>query len=167
VAAFARNSSFSALRWLDQRSRAPYIRAMDIRQITPDYAVAPQIEPTDLPAIAEAGFTTIICNRPDHEIPAELSAQVMQTATEAAGLTFVLNPVVHTGLTMEIVELQRDTLANATGPVLAYCASGNRSTIVWGLGQAGTLSTDEIINRASEAGYNLHGMRSQLDAMGG
>lgn len=140
---------------------------MNIRQITPEYAVAPQIEPADLPAIAAAGFTTIICNRPDHEIPVELSADIMKTATEAAGLTFVLNPVVHTGLTMEIVELQRDTLANASGPVLAYCASGNRSTIVWGLGQAGTLPTDEIISRASDAGYNLHGLRGQLDAMAG
>ncbi|MEM1303023.1 MAG: TIGR01244 family sulfur transferase [Pseudomonadota bacterium] len=138
---------------------------MDIRQITPNYAVAPQIEPTDLPDIAAQGFTTIICNRPDFEIPAELSAQVMQTATEAAGLSFVLNPVDHSGLTMQIVELQRETVANAAGPVLAYCASGNRSTIVWGLGQAGTMPTDDIINAAGAAGYSLHGLRGQLDAM--
>lgn len=35
---------------------------MDIRDITPTYSVTPQIEPADLPDIAAAGFTTVICN---------------------------------------------------------------------------------------------------------
>ncbi len=30
---------------------------MDIRPITADYAVSPQIDPADLPAIKAAGFT--------------------------------------------------------------------------------------------------------------
>jgi len=38
---------------------------MDIRQLSPQYAVSPQIDASDVPAIAEAGFGTIICNRPN------------------------------------------------------------------------------------------------------
>ncbi len=38
---------------------------MEIRALTPTYAVSPQIEATDLPAIKAAGYTTIIDNRPD------------------------------------------------------------------------------------------------------
>ena len=140
---------------------------MDIRQITPAYSVSPQIDPNDLPAIAAAGFTTILCNRPDHEIPAELSADVMEIAAQNAGLTFVRNPVVHTALTAEIVKLQRDTLDASEGPVLAYCASGTRSTIVWGLGQAGTLSSDDIVIKAAAAGYDLAGLKPQLDSLAG
>ena len=49
---------------------------MDIRQITPDYFVSPQIDPADLPAIAEAGFTRVICNRPDAENPPSHQAQM-------------------------------------------------------------------------------------------
>ncbi|MDO9527336.1 MAG: sulfur transferase domain-containing protein, partial [Gemmobacter sp.] len=37
---------------------------MDIRALTPDYAVSPQISPSDLPAIKAAGYSTVICNRP-------------------------------------------------------------------------------------------------------
>ena len=66
---------------------------MDIRQITPDYAVSPQIEPADIAAIKAAGFRTVICNRPDEEVTAELGAAAMRDAAEAAGLAFVDNPV--------------------------------------------------------------------------
>jgi uncharacterized protein (TIGR01244 family) len=38
---------------------------MEIRAITPDYAVSPQIEPDDVPAIALEGYRVVICNRPD------------------------------------------------------------------------------------------------------
>ncbi|MDE3029426.1 MAG: TIGR01244 family phosphatase, partial [Paracoccaceae bacterium] len=41
---------------------------MEIRALTPDYAVSPQIEPADVAAIKAAGYTTVICNRPDREI---------------------------------------------------------------------------------------------------
>jgi len=140
---------------------------MDIRQITPDYAVSPQIEPTDLPAIAAAGFRVVICNRPDAEVPQELSAEVMRIAAEAAGLDFVVNPVTHQTLNMDMVAVQMAALDAAGGPVLAYCASGTRSTIVWSLGSAGLLPTDEIIAVAAQAGYDLFGLRPRLEALAG
>ncbi len=45
---------------------------MDIRPLTPDYAVSPQIDPGDLPAIKAAGYVMVIDNRPDGEIPPHL-----------------------------------------------------------------------------------------------
>ena len=140
---------------------------MDIRQITPDYAVSPQIEPTDLPAIAAAGFRVVICNRPDAEVPQELSAAVIGIAAEAAGLGFVVNPVTHQTLNMDMVAAQMAALDAAGGPVLAYCASGTRSTIVWSLGSAGRMPTDEIIAAAARAGYDLFGLRPRLEALAG
>jgi uncharacterized protein (TIGR01244 family) len=140
---------------------------MDIRQITPDYAVSPQIEPADMPAIKAAGFRTIICNRPDAEVPQELSAEVMRIAAEAAGLGFVVNPVTHQTLNMDMVAEQMAALTEAGGPVLAYCASGTRSSIVWSLGQAGQIPTDDIIAATAKAGYDLAGLRPRLDALAG
>lgn len=140
---------------------------MDIRQISPTYAVSPQIAVEDIPAIAEAGFTTIICNRPDAEIPPRHHAAAIEAAAKAAGLTFVINPVTHQGLNMDMVQLQKTTLDQSGGPVLAYCASGTRSSIVWSLGQAGELPTDEIIAATAAAGYDLAGMRPQLDHLAG
>ena len=92
---------------------------MDIRPITPDYAVSPQIAPSDLPAIKAAGYTTILDNRPDSEIPAELHTPAIRAAAEALGLTFIANPVIGGALTMENVAAQGAAIAAATGPVLA------------------------------------------------
>jgi uncharacterized protein (TIGR01244 family) len=39
----------------------------DIRRVTPDFAVAPQLTEADLEAVAKAGFKTLIANRPDGE----------------------------------------------------------------------------------------------------
>ena len=138
---------------------------MDIRPITPAYAVSPQIAPEDIPAIAAAGYTTILCNRPDAEVPHELSAAVMRIAAEAAGLRFVENPVTHQSLNMAMVTVQTAAMAASIGPVLAYCASGTRCSIVWSLGQAGQIDTDAIIAATARAGYDLSGMRPRLDAL--
>lgn len=138
---------------------------MDIRRITPDYAVSPQIEPEDVPALKEAGFTTVICNRPDEEIPVELQSDVLRVAVEAAGLTFIDNPVVHSALTLDIVNAQSAALAAADGPVFAYCASGNRCAIVWALGQAGKMPTEDIIAATAAAGYQHAHLAPQIDAL--
>ncbi|WP_224823271.1 TIGR01244 family sulfur transferase [Cognatishimia sp. MH4019] len=138
---------------------------MDIRALTPDYAVSPMIDPEHMPAIAEAGYTTVICNRPDGEIPPSHHASVMKAAAEAAGLTFVENPVLGGAMTMENVTSQGAAVAEATGPVLAYCASGTRSSVVWSLSQAGQMSTDDIIAATTRGGYQLDHMRPQIDAM--
>jgi uncharacterized protein (TIGR01244 family) len=138
---------------------------MDIRPLTPHYAVSPQISPEDLPLIAEAGFSAVICNRPDAENPPEWHAAAMAEAAQAAGLQFHNLPLTHQTMTPENAARQRDLIDAATGPVLAYCASGTRSSVIWSLGQAGHLSTDEILAATAQAGYQLDQLRPALDAM--
>jgi uncharacterized protein (TIGR01244 family) len=108
---------------------------MDIRYLSPDYAVSPQIEPRDVARLKEAGFTTVICNRPDEEIPEALHAEALRAAVEGAGMTFVVNPIAKGGMSEENIAAQTAAMAGAAGPVFAYCASGNRSSIVWALTQ--------------------------------
>ncbi len=138
---------------------------MDIRPLSPTYAVSPQIQPEDCTAIAAAGFTTIICNRPDTEIPPDCHAAAVEAAALGAGLQFVILPITHQTMTAENVATQRATLDAAEGPVLAYCASGTRSSIIWSLGQAGDLPSDEIIAATMQAGYDLRGLQPQLDML--
>jgi len=64
-----------------------------------------------------------------------------------------------------MVSAQRAAMDEATGPVLAYCASGTRSSIVWSLGQAGDLPSDDIIGATAKAGYDLRGLHPQLEAL--
>ena len=138
---------------------------MDIRALTPAYAVSPQIAPSDLPAIKAAGYTTVINNRPDSEIPAPLQDQTMRAAAEALGLNFVTNPVISGGLTMDNVAAQRAAVAAAPGPVFAYCASGNRCSIVWALMNAGSQPAEDLIAVPARFGYDLRHLKGQLEAL--
>lgn len=138
---------------------------MDIRQISDGFAVAPQIEPTDMVAIAAAGFVMVINNRPDAEVPPSHQSTAMQAAAEAAGLTYVANPVQNGGLTMDMVTAQGDAAATATGPVLAWCRSGTRSSMVWALSQAGKIPTPDIVAQLASAGYQIPGLEQQIDAL--
>jgi uncharacterized protein (TIGR01244 family) len=138
---------------------------MDIRPLTETYAVSPQIDPADLPAIKAAGFTTVIDNRPDAEIPPHLHTAVIEQAARALGLEFVVNPIIGGAMTLQNVEAQAAAMAEAAGPVLAYCASGNRSSVVWALAHAGTRPTDELIGLPARFGYQLEGLRGQIEAL--
>jgi len=138
---------------------------MDIRPLTDGYAVSPQIAAEDAQTLAEAGFRTVICNRPDGEVPGEFQAEAIRAAVEAAGITFVLNPVIGGAITPENVSAQGAAIAEQPGPVLAYCASGNRSSIVWAMSQAGTRPVDELIATPAQHGYNLEPMRPILEQL--
>lgn len=138
---------------------------MDIRALTPAYAVSPQIEPADIPALKAAGYTTVIDNRPDAEIPGEVQTDAVRAAAEAAGLTFVANPVIGGALTQANVDAQRAAIEAATGPVFAYCASGNRSSVVWALASAGTMPVDDLIGIPARFGYQLEHLRPTLEQL--
>lgn len=139
---------------------------MQIRELQPGYAVSAQIEPSDMAALAAAGFATVINNRPDAENPVERRSAAMRAAATAAGLTFVDNPINPGQLTMQNVTTQRDAIDAANGrPVFAYCASGNRSSIVWALSQAGRQDSGALIEAAARWGYRLEQFRSQIESL--
>ena len=65
----------------------------DIRPVTPDFAVAPQLSPDDMATVAERGFTLVINNRPDEEVEGQPTSAQMQAAAESAGMHYVHIPV--------------------------------------------------------------------------
>lgn len=104
---------------------------MDIRQVTDDYAVSGQIAADDIKAIKEAGFRSIICNRPDAEQPGQPTAAEIAVAAEAADLIFRHIPFVGGQMTEEDVAKMAEALDEIPGPVFAYCRSGARSTNIF------------------------------------
>jgi len=119
--------------WQDCRQRVREDDTMEYRQISDDYSVSGQIQPEDIVAIKEAGFRSVICNRPDNEQPGQPSADSVQAAAEAAGLAFRYIPVISGQITMDNVEDQAEALDELEGPVFAYCRSGARCTNLYGL----------------------------------
>ncbi len=137
---------------------------MDIRQITPRFFAAPQISPEDLPEIAAAGIKRVLCNRPDAEVPPDHQMAAIEAAAIQAGLEFVAQPLTHQNMTPEVIAANRALMDACDGPVLAYCASGTRSTIAWALAAAKEMPVDEILTAARAGGYDLANLRPALEA---
>ncbi len=138
---------------------------MDIRPITETYAVSPQISVEDVRTLADNGFTTVICNRPDAEIPPSHHAEVIQQAVEELGMRFVDIPIHPTGLSQDVIAIHKEAIDTSDGPVFAYCASGNRSTLISALTQAGLQPTDAIISAGAAQGYNVEMLRGMIDML--
>jgi uncharacterized protein (TIGR01244 family) len=128
----------------------------DFRKVTDDFAVAPQIAIDDVAAAADQGFTLVINNRPDGEAPDQPSSAQMEAAARAAGVDYAYIPV-RGGPTLEQIEAVEAAIAEAKGPVLAFCRSGTRSIVTWSLGQArtGARERGELVQLGEQAGYDL------------
>lgn len=137
---------------------------MDLRQLTPDLAVSPQILPEELPALAEAGFRVLINNRPDDEVGAAEDSAAMRAAAEAAGLSYHYIPFRPGQITPEMIAAQAEALAQP-GPKAAYCRSGNRSTVLWALTRAGQEPAENLLSTAAQAGYDLAGIRPLIESL--
>lgn len=129
------------------------------RRVTDDLSVSPQISVDDVVAAAALGFKLIINNRPDGEEPGQPTSAEIEAAAKDAGLAYAYIPV-RGGPTPDQVEQERQVLAEAEGPVLAYCRSGTRSIVTWSIGQAmaGERGRDELKALGAQAGYDLSGV---------
>jgi uncharacterized protein (TIGR01244 family) len=136
---------------------------MEIKAITDQYFVTPQISVGDVPAIVEAGFKTVICNRPDAEVPPSHQTQALEAAVCAAGLTFHALPLTHQTMTPDVIA-QQMAFSRSEGPVLAYCASGTRCTVAWAIGcTAEGQDIDQTLSAAQAGGYSLDSLRPTLE----
>ncbi len=134
----------------------------DIRQVTAEFAVAPQLELDDFAEVAAQGFTHIINNRPDGEAPGQPTSAEADAAAKAAGLTYIHAPFVG----QPTAEAVKAAIA-AGAKTLAYCRSGTRSVTAWALAQANAgANADDIVRSAANAGYNLAPMAGLLKQVG-
>lgn len=137
---------------------------MDLRQLSPDLAVSPQILPEDIPQLAAAGFRVLVNNRPDDEVEAEIDHEVMAAAAKSAGMTYYYLPFYPGQITPALISDFAGATAGLT-PVIAYCRSGNRCTVLWALTQAGKRPESEILETAAKAGYDLSSLRPLLASL--
>jgi uncharacterized protein (TIGR01244 family) len=123
---FSSRGAFAPMRSV--HSRKP-IMSVPINRLTETFAVAPQLSPDDMPAVAAAGFKSVIINRPDHEGgPDQPTAAEVSQAALNAGLTVEYQPVISGGMTAADVSRFAELLDTLPGPILAYCRTGTRCT---------------------------------------
>ena len=136
------------------------------RRLTDRVYVSPQISLAEVAEAARAGFGMIVNNRPEDESDDQVPGAEIAAAAAAAGLGYVAIPVTHAGFSQPQITAMADALASTDKPVLAYCRSGTRSTLLWALAQAsrGT-SPHSLAASAAQAGYDLGPIRAMLDML--
>jgi uncharacterized protein (TIGR01244 family) len=138
----------------------------DFRRLTENVLVSPQLALGDIAAAAALGVATIVNNRPDGEEPAAPQGDEIAAAAAAAGMNYVAIPVGHSGFSAPQVEAMIAAMEQAEGPILAYCRSGTRSTLLWALAAAKQgEDPDAIARTAAAAGYDVGPVRAMIDML--
>jgi len=107
------------------------------RVIAADVSVAPQLSPADMALAAQAGFRSIVNNRPDFEGGSEQpTSAVMEAAARAAGLEYRHLPVDGGYQSPDEIAAFKQLLLTLPRPILAFCRSGARSTKLFLAAQA-------------------------------
>jgi sulfide:quinone oxidoreductase len=131
---------------------------MDIREVSSQFFVAPQITETDLAVLQSKGIKSIICNRPDGEGADQPTFKELSQTAQKMGIEMRYIPVsgglVHDKDAADF----NDALNTLPKPMLAYCRSGTRSATLWSLAQADQLPLADILSATKKAGYDMKGV---------
>jgi uncharacterized protein (TIGR01244 family) len=102
--------------------------ALNIKQLSSDLAVAPQLGPEAMAEVAAAGFRSVINNRPDFEGgPTQPTSASVEAAARAAGLAYEWLPVAPSAQNADEIARFAHLLTTLPKPILAFCRSGTRS----------------------------------------
>jgi uncharacterized protein (TIGR01244 family) len=136
------------------------------RKISDTVFASPQIGLAEVEQAAAQGVTLIINNRPEGESDDQLPGAEIEAAAKAAGLGYIAIPVTHAGFSQTQVDAMAQALAGSAGPVLAYCRSGTRSTLLWALAEASRGANPAVIAaQAAQAGYDIAPVRALVDML--
>ena len=131
--------------------------------LTPRFAVTGALLPQDFAEVAGQGFRSILSNLPDGE-----SSQHPTSAEEArlaagANLGFRHVPATKSEvLSDRVVAAVGQALDALEAPILAHCASGQRSAIAWAAAAARSQPAECVIATLRDAGFDLSALRDEL-----
>lgn len=111
--------------------------SVSLQPIAQDVYAAPQLTPEAMAAAAQAGFKSVINNRPDMEGgPEQPTSAAIEAAARAAGLEYAYLPVNGGYQSPEEIARCAELLKSLPRPLLMFCRSGARSTKLYMQAQA-------------------------------
>jgi len=137
---------------------------MEVKKLTDSISVSPQVAIEDIKAIAEAGFKTVICNRPNGESDDQPDLALIESECQKHGLIYVAQPVISGNISDRDVDTFDQFLASAQTPIFAFCRTGTRCTMLWGMAEGSRQPSHVIIEIAAKAGYDLNGIKDRIEA---
>lgn len=134
------------------------------RKLSDDFYASPQVTPGEMSEAAAMGIALVVNNRPDGEAPDQPQGADIEAAARAAGMDYLAIPVGSAGFSEPQVERLQQAMAGASGPVLGFCRSGTRSTLLWSLARARSGEDPEgIADAAAAVGYDVAPVRPAMD----
>jgi uncharacterized protein (TIGR01244 family) len=127
-----------------------------IRQLDDKTMVSGQLLPDQIADLKAQGVTMLVNNRPDNEDPDQPMSADLEAAAKAAGMEYRHIPIRY-GMGPSDVEAMRDAInATGDGKLLAFCRSGNRSTLAWAVARSEDGAEPEELHKCAEAaGFSL------------
>jgi uncharacterized protein (TIGR01244 family) len=136
------------------------------RKLTDTVFASPQIGLAEVAEAKAQGIALIVNNRPEGESDDQVAGDEIAAAAQAAGIGYVAIPITHAGFSDPQVKAMAKALDEATGPILAYCRSGTRSTLLWALAEASRGGNPaSIAATAEQAGYDISPVRPLVDML--
>lgn len=103
---------------------------MRVKQISADLAITGQVMTQDLQALADQGFQSIICNRPDFEGVGQPTFNELKSAAKKLGMEARHIPVGFGGVSQNTIDEFGEAIKELPGPIVAFCLSGARSSML-------------------------------------
>lgn len=100
-------------------------------QLAPDLWICGQLQAADFPAVVAKGFRTVINARPDREAPDQPATDVLALAAAKAGVVYEYLPVIPSQISPQDVEKFAQHVKELPKPILAFCRTGNRCSLLW------------------------------------
>ncbi len=138
----------------------------DFKKLSEHIWASPQLTLDDVTEAKSRGFAMIVNNRPEGEADDQTPGAAIADAAAANGMAYRAIPITPGQFGEDQIAQLIDALESAEGPVLAYCRTGTRSTLLWSLAQAKSgMAVDDIAEAAASAGYDVGPVRPVLDML--
>lgn len=99
-----------------------------LQPLSAHVSAAPQLEAAAMALVAQAGFKSVINNRPDHEGGADQpTSAAIEAAALAAGLSYRHLPVAPGYQSPDEIARFRELIDALPKPILVFCRTGTRS----------------------------------------
>ena len=136
---------------------------MNLKPLTADLSVTPQIQPAEIAELAARGFKSIIGNRPEGETPEQPAWSSLAAQAEQHGLAALQIPVTVDQIGAADVERFAHALRELPKPIAAFCRTGTRAAMLWVLANPEGWTADERVQVAADQGFDLESLRGRLE----
>lgn len=132
-----------------------------MRELPGDVFIAGQLLAAQMQALSEQGVMGFINNRPDMEAPLQPRSEELEQAAQDFGVDYAYIPM-SGGLSPGLIEASVTAYRDTPRPIVAFCASGMRSAVLWAFAHVEQMGVDAVMQAISDIGFNLEQIRAPL-----